>query len=233
LGLKSRQQESEEKTHKPIFCTLMQRPGQLHTGSSKKMSGQSFSLFSQRPIHEQMPFLTTPIDGLLIFEPQVWEDDRGYFFESYNQRLFAEVGIDQAFVQDNEARSTRGVLRGLHYQRGEYAQAKLVRVTQGAVYDVAVDLRKGSATYGQGFGLELSAENKLQLFIPRGFAHGYLVLTDTAVFNYKCDNLYHREAEGGIRYDDPALAIEWPAIEGGYLLSPKDEQWPAFGDHRR
>ncbi|MCB0635932.1 MAG: dTDP-4-dehydrorhamnose 3,5-epimerase [Lewinella sp.] len=180
-----------------------------------------------------MPFLTTPIADLLIFEPQVWEDDRGYFFESYNQRVFADAGITGPFVQDNEARSTRGVLRGLHYQVGEHAQAKLVRVTQGSVYDVAVDLRPGSSTHGQWFGLELSEANKCQLYVPRGFAHGYLVLSDTAVFSYKCDNFYQRDAEGGLRYDDPALGIDWPSVEGGYQLSPKDEQWPAFGKHRQ
>lgn len=179
-----------------------------------------------------MPFLPTPLPDVVIFDPRVWEDDRGYFFESYNRRLFAENGIEEVFVQDNEARSTRGVLRGMHYQVGEYAQAKLVRVTQGAVFDVVVDLRPDSSTLGHWYGLELSADNKRQLFVPRGFAHGYLVLSETAVFSYKCDNFYQREAEGGLRYDDPAVGIQWPDVVGGYRLSPKDEQWPDWGAHR-
>ncbi len=179
-----------------------------------------------------MPFLDTGIADLLVFEPQVWKDDRGYFFESYNQQVFAKGGITANFVQDNQARSTYGVLRGLHYQVGTSAQAKLVRVIEGEVFDVAVDLRPDSATYGQWFGIHLSAENKRQLFVPRGFAHGYLVLSEEAEFAYKCDNFYDREAEGGIRFDDPELGIKWPSITGTYALSPKDELWPAFGVHR-
>ncbi|PSR11983.1 MAG: dTDP-4-dehydrorhamnose 3,5-epimerase [Bacteroidetes bacterium] len=179
-----------------------------------------------------MPFLETPLPGCYIFEPVVWEDDRGYFFESYNQQTFAAQGLDFVFVQDNEAKSVRGVLRGLHYQVGAAAQTKLVRVTEGEVYDVAVDLRQESETYGKWFGTVLSAQNRRQLLVPRGFAHGYLVLSETAVFNYKCDNLYNKDAEGGICYNDPALGVEWPALSVPYQLSPKDELWPPFGQHR-
>ena len=156
-----------------------------------------------------MPFHQTPIEGLLIFEPRVFHDERGYFFESYNQRTWAEAGIQAEFVQDNQARSTRGVLRGLHFQTAEAAQAKLVRVTEGEVLDVVVDLRPGSATHGQWFSVRLSAENKLQLFVPRGFAHGYVVLSETAEFFYKCDNFYSKAHEGGLRFDDPTLKIDW------------------------
>jgi len=180
-----------------------------------------------------MPFLKTPIEGLLIFEPQVWEDERGYFFESYNQQRFAENGVHHVFVQDNEAKSTLGVLRGLHYQSGDAAQAKLVRVTEGEVFDVAVDLRPDSVTYGQWHGVFLSAQNKRQYLVPRGFAHGYLVMSPTAVFCYKCDNIYNKNAEGGLCFDDPKIGIDWPEIEGGYLLSEKDRVWPEFGDHKK
>lgn len=179
-----------------------------------------------------MPFFDTPIEGLRIFEPNVWEDERGYFFESYNQELFAANGINNVFVQDNEAKSSYGVLRGLHYQIGDAAQAKLVRVTEGEVFDVAVDLRPDSPTYGQWYGVFLSAENKRQFLVPRGFAHGYLVTSPTAVFCYKCDNVYNKSAEGGLRFDDKAVAIEWPAVKGDYILSEKDVLWPAFGAHR-
>ena len=173
-----------------------------------------------------MPFIGTPIADLMIFEPQVWGDERGYFFESYNEKTFIEAGLHYNFVQDNEAKSSRGVLRGLHFQRGDAAQAKLVRVTEGEVYDVAVDLREGSATYGQWYGLYLSAENRRQLLIPRGFAHGYLVTSEVAVFQYKCDNLYDKSSEGGLRYNDPKLGVEWPAMDIPYQLSAKDEVWP-------
>lgn len=178
-----------------------------------------------------MPFLTTEIPDLVLFEPQVWKDERGYFFESYNRRTFADAGITADFVQDNEARSSYGVLRGLHYQTGKAAQAKLVRVTQGEVYDVAVDLRPDSPTYGRWMGIRLSAANRRQLFVPRGFAHGYLVLSETAVFTYKCDNYYDPTAEGGLRYDDPQLAIDWPLPDAALILSNKDRQLPNFGEH--
>jgi dTDP-4-dehydrorhamnose 3,5-epimerase len=179
-----------------------------------------------------MPFYDTPIPDLKIFEPRVWEDERGYFFESFNERTFQEAGIDTRFVQDNQALSQFGVLRGLHYQIPPYAQAKLVRVLEGEVLDIAVDIRPGSPTYGRSFGVILSAENKKQLFVPRGFAHGYAVLSSRALFFYKCDNYYSKEHEGGIRFDDPALEIDWELSAGQIVLSDKDRQQPAFGQHR-
>ncbi len=176
-----------------------------------------------------MPFWETPFEGLVVFMPQVWEDHRGYFFESYNRSTFSEAGIDTDFVQDNQARSSYGVLRGLHFQRPPFEQAKLVRVTEGAVYDIAVDMRKGAPTYGQWYGVELSAENKRQLFIPRGFAHGYVVLTPSAEFCYKCDNFYSKAHEDGIRFDDPTLQIDWQINPGDVILSSKDLELPWFG----
>lgn len=178
-----------------------------------------------------MPFSETPIPGLLVFEPSIWKDERGYFFEAFNARLFETAGIQATFVQDNQAQSTYGVLRGLHYQRGAAAQAKLVRVLEGEVFDVAVDLRENSATFGQWYGVVLSAENKKQLFVPRGFAHGYAVLSPRAEFFYKCDNYYHKAAEGGIRYDDPSLGIDWQLPAADVLLSEKDSALPALGAH--
>ena len=179
-----------------------------------------------------MPFTETPIPGLIVFEPSVFQDARGYFFESYNQRMWAEAGVDAHFVQDNQARSTAGVLRGLHYQVGDAAQAKLVRVVEGEVLDVVVDIRPDSPTYGQWYSTRLSAENKRQLFVPRGFAHGYLVLSETAEFFYKCDNFYNKAAEGGIRYNDPALRIDWEFDLEQVLVSDKDLVLPEFGEHR-
>ena len=179
-----------------------------------------------------MPFIDTPIQGLKVFEPRVFGDDRGYFFESYNKESFAAAGITTEFVQDNESRSVYGVLRGLHYQCGEHGQAKLVRVVEGEVLDVAVDIREGSPTYGQWYSIRLSAENKRQLFIPRGFAHGFVVLSQTAIFCYKCDNLYNKASEGGLRYDDPTLAIDWEIETNKVLLSEKDGVNPLFGEHR-
>ncbi len=179
-----------------------------------------------------MPFTETPIPGLSVFEPAVLQDARGYFFESYNQRIWADAGVDTVFVQDNQARSSSGVLRGLHYQVGDAAQAKLVRVVEGEVLDVAVDIRPGSPTYGQWYTVRLSAENKKQLFVPRGFAHGYLVLSETAEFFYKCDNFYNKAAEGGIRYDDPTLSIDWEFDLQQVLVSEKDLALPGFGAHR-
>ena len=179
-----------------------------------------------------MPFLTTPIPDLLIFEPQVWHDERGYFFESYNRKTWADAGLEVDFVQDNQARSTQGVLRGLHYQTGEMAQAKLVRAVEGEVFDVAVDLRPDSATYGKWYGILLSAENKRQLFVPRGFAHGYVVLSETAEFAYKCDNYYSKAHEGGLRYDDPQLNIDWNFDLTQVLVSDKDRILPFFGAHK-
>lgn len=179
-----------------------------------------------------MPVLETPIAGLLVFEPNVYSDERGYFFESYNQQVWAAAGVNNVFVQDNQAWSTQGVLRGLHYQTDDMAQAKLVRVTEGEVLDVAVDLRQGSETYGQWYSIRLSAENKRQLLVPRGFAHGYLVLSPTAVFCYKCDNFYAKDKEGGLRYDDPTLAIDWQYDLTKVLVSEKDLALPGFGEHK-
>ena len=179
-----------------------------------------------------MPFYDTPIPDLKVFEPRVWEDQRGYFYESYNQRTFAEAGIQSDFVQDNQAYSSRGVLRGLHYQISLMAQAKLVRVTSGEVLDVAVDLRPDSDHYGQWFSIRLSSTNHKQLFVPRGFAHGYAVLSETAVFNYKCDNFYSKDHEGGVRWDDPSLNINWELGDILPIVSAKDQQLPLLGQHR-
>ena len=169
-----------------------------------------------------MPFSSTPIDGLLLFEPRVFGDERGYFMETYNERTFAEGGIEATFVQDNQAASNYGVLRGMHLQTGEFAQSKLVRVISGEVFDVTVDLRRDSPTYRQWYGVYLSGENHLQLFVPRGFIHGYLVTSEHAVFAYKCDNFYAPQAEQGYRYDDPAFGIEWPEVDGEYTIAERD-----------
>ncbi len=177
-------------------------------------------------------FSTTAIEGLLIFEPRVFADDRGYFYESFNKNIFSDVGVKDDFVQDNQSKSTYGVLRGLHYQTGEYAQSKLVRVLEGKVLDIAVDIRPDSPTYGQHYSIELSAENKLQFYIPRGFAHGFLVLSDTATFFYKCDNFYNKASEGGIAYNDPKLNIDWKIPQKDLILSEKDMVNPKFGEHR-
>ena len=169
----------------------------------------------------------TNLKGCFVIEPKIFGDTRGYFFESFNKEKFKELtGIEIEFVQDNEAFSNRGVLRGLHFQKGEYAQAKLVRVVKGKVLDVVVDVRPNSETYGESFSCVLSEENKKQLFVPRGFAHGYSVLEDNTVFVYKCDNYYHPNAEGGILYNDPRLKIDWMLNDNEVLLSPKDEILP-------
>ncbi len=183
--------------------------------------------------HFSMPFIETPIEGLLIFEPRVFGDERGYFYESYNYDTFRSAGINAVFVQDNQSRSTRNVLRGLHYQVGAFAQAKLVRVLEGEVMDVVVDIREGSPTYGQSYSLLLTAQNKKQLYIPRGFAHGFTVLSDVAEFFYKCDNFYSKESEGSIAFDDPALNIDWGIDLSAAILSEKDKVHPKMGDHRR
>lgn len=178
-----------------------------------------------------MNIIKTDIEGVLIVEPRVFGDARGYFFESYNARDFREqTGIDVTFIQDNESCSTYGVVRGLHFQKPPYAQAKLVRVVEGTVLDVAVDIRKGSATYGQHVAVELSADNKRQLFLPKGMAHGFAVLSERAVFQYKCDEYYHPEAEGAIAWDDPTLAIDWQIELDKVLLSDKDRRHPSFND---
>ena len=173
----------------------------------------------------------TPIQpgGCFIIEPTIINDGRGYFMESFNQSKFeAGTGLNVQFVQDNQSYSTKGVLRGLHYQTGNYAQAKLVRVLEGEVLDVAVDLRMESETYGTYIAVVLSAENSKQLFIPRGFAHGFLVLSDTAIFSYKCDNFYNKESEGGILYNDPAIGINWGMAQEELIISDKDVVLPTL-----
>lgn len=179
-----------------------------------------------------MPFISTKIKDVVIFEPRIFTDDRGYFFETYNEKLFNDNGITAKFVQDNQSKSSYGVIRGLHFQKGEHAQAKLVRVLQGSVLDVAVDLRAGSETYGKYVAVELSDVNNLQLFIPRGFAHGFSVLSRTAVFAYKCDNLYCKESEGGIDCSDPDLGIDWQIPAEDRVLSEKDRLHPLFKDFK-
>lgn len=169
-----------------------------------------------------MNFIKTKIEGVYIIEPKIFEDARGYFFESYNEEEFTKNGIPNHFVQDNQSKSSYGVIRGLHCQLGEYSQAKLVRVLKGKVLDVAVDIRKKSPTFGQYVAVELSAENQHQLFIPRGFLHGFSVLSEEAIFAYKCDNLYCKEAEFGIRYDDPEIGIDWKVPTDKVITSEKD-----------
>lgn len=173
-----------------------------------------------------MQIETTGIEGLLVIQPAVYGDDRGYFMETYNARNLAHADLTYTWVQDNEAQSSRGVLRGLHLQKGDHAQAKLVRVITGAVLDVAVDLRPESKTYGRAFTIELTGANKLQLLVPRGFAHGYLSLEDDTIFTYKVDNYYCREAEAGLRYDDPSLGIEWGIEEDQLLVIGRDQDLP-------
>ncbi len=177
-----------------------------------------------------MNVIKTELEGVLIIEPKVFGDDRGYFFESYNKQKYSECGIDVDFVQDNESMSSYGVLRGLHYQKAPYAQSKLVRVIEGKVLDVAVDVRKGSATFGKHVAVELSAENKRQLFIPQGFAHGFVVLSEKAVFSYKCDNYYAPNHEGGIIYNDAELNIDWQVPADKMILSEKDIKLPSLKD---
>jgi dTDP-4-dehydrorhamnose 3,5-epimerase len=175
-----------------------------------------------------MPFIPTAFPDLLIFEPNVFGDARGYFFESYNAHTFKKEAVTINFVQDNQARSGYGVVRGLHFQKNPYSQTKLIRALQGTILDVVVDLRIGSPTYGKVFTIELSAENKKQLLVPQGFAHGYSVLSETAEVFYKCDNFYNKAAEGGVAYNDPSLAIDWKLPASKMLLSEKDTQYPEF-----
>jgi len=175
-----------------------------------------------------MLFTTTFLPGVIVFEPKIFPDERGFFFESYNQRLFNDNNILNVFVQDNQSFSSYGVIRGLHYQREPYAQSKLVRVVLGKILDVVVDLRAGSPTFGRSFGIELSADNKKQLFIPRGFAHGFSVLSETAELAYKCDQFYNKQSESGIRYNDPLLNIDWKIPPEKALISTKDAQLPEF-----
>ena len=178
-----------------------------------------------------MKITKTPIDGLLILEPNVLGDERGYFFESYRHSTFGEeTGSSINFVQDNQARSVKNVLRGLHYQNDPVPQAKLLRVLEGSIWDVAVDIRKNSKTFGQWYGVELSAANKLQFLIPHGFAHGYAVLTDTAEVFYKCDNYYNKSCEAGVYYADPAIAIDWKIDLDKAIISDKDQKQPLLKD---
>ena len=187
-----------------------------------------------------MRLIDEPLPGVKVLSPEVYEDSRGFFMESYNRRRFAAFGIDCDFAQDNHSRSSRGVLRGLHYQLG-HAQAKLVRTTRGRVFDVVVDIRRGSPSFGRWFGIELSEENRLQLFAPEGFAHGFLVLSEVAEFQYKCSDFYSMKDERGLPWDDPTIGIEWPLDGAEPILSGRDCEWsslaktseddlPAFGD---
>ena len=176
-----------------------------------------------------MRILKTDIEGVLIIEPRLFEDERGYFFEAFSERKFAELtGIKTRFVQDNESRSAVGVVRGLHFQLPPHAQSKLVRVVRGAILDVAVDIRRGSPTFGRYVAVELSEHNHRQLFIPRGFAHGFSVLEGDAIVEYKCDNYYAPESEGAIRWDDPTLAIDWHIADNEAIVSAKDKLNPLF-----
>ena len=194
----------------------------------------------------QIKVTKCPIEGLFIIEPAVHGDDRGYFMETYSKRDMEEAGLNMEFVQDNQSMSVKGVLRGLHFQK-QYAQGKLVRAIKGRVFDVAVDLREGSATYGKWYGVELTEENKKQFYISQGFAHGFLVLSDTAEFCYKCTDFYHPGDEGGLAWNDPAIGIEWPEVTGNYNgtasaegyalsdgtplnLSEKDQKWSCLAD---
>ena len=175
-----------------------------------------------------MPFIATGLPGLMVFEPKVFEDSRGYFFESYNSQVCKDAGISIQFVQDNQAKSSYGVVRGLHYQLLPYAQTKFIRVLQGTILDAVVDIRKSSPTYAKVFTIELSAENKKQLFIPKGFAHGYSVLSPMAEVLYKCDEFYHKESEGGINLNDPHWQIDWGISPEKQVLSEKDKLYPGI-----
>lgn len=177
-----------------------------------------------------MPFIKTEFPGLLVFEPKIFEDNRGYFFESYNRNTFSEEGVTINFVQDNQARSSFGVIRGLHFQMEPHAQTKLLRVLSGEIIDAVVDIRKNSPTYGKAYTILLSAKNKKQLLIPKGFAHGYSVISETAEVFYKCDEFYHKESEGGILWNDPSLKIDWRLPAQKALVSQKDVQLPLLKD---
>ncbi len=177
-----------------------------------------------------MNVINTPLEGLLILEPKVFEDDRGYFYESYNKALFHSHGLDMEFIQDNQSMSQKGVLRGLHFQNPPFAQGKLVRVIRGAVLDVVVDIRKSSDTYGKSFGYELTEKNKTMLWIPPGFAHGFLTLEDKTIFSYKCTQVYNKQSEDAILWNDKDLAIEWKVTNP--VLSDKDKSARAFRDFK-
>ena len=179
-----------------------------------------------------MKIQETPLKDCYIIEPTIFEDDRGYFYEKFNEQKFQDLtGMNGHFVQDNVSKSSYGVLRGLHLQKADHAQAKLVSCLEGSVWDVAVDLRKESPTFGKWFGVELSAENKLQFYVPRGFGHGFSVLSQTAIFAYKCDNFYNKEAEGGVLWNDQDLNIDWKLPAADVLLSAKDKIQPTFSAH--
>lgn len=178
-----------------------------------------------------MKIIEAPLKDCYIIEPTIFEDDRGYFYEKFNEKKFeSETGLNGHFVQDNISKSFYGVVRGLHLQKGEYAQAKLVSCLEGKVWDVAVDLRKDSPTFGKWYGVELTGENKIQFYIPRGFAHGFAVLSETAVFVYKCDNFYNKESEGGILYNDADLNIDWKVSEEDIIISDKDKVQSTFAE---
>lgn len=179
-----------------------------------------------------MPFIKTDFPGLQVFAPAIFEDKRGYFFESYNQKLFSDEGIEINFVQDNQASSSFGVIRGLHYQLEPYAQTKLIRVLSGNILDAVVDIRKNSPAYGKAFTIELSAQNKKQLLIPKGFAHGYSVISETAEVFYKCDVFYHKESEGGIAWNEPSLHINWQVPPQSVRVSEKDSNYPFLENSR-
>jgi len=182
-------------------------------------------------VSDKMQIIKTKIKDLYIIEPDVFSDSRGYFFESYTKKKLDDLLPENyTFVQDNESKSSYGVLRGLHYQLAPYSQTKLVRVIQGSVYDVAVDIRKGSPTFGQWVGVELTGENKKQFLIPKGFAHGFVVLSETAVFAYKCDEYYDPKAERGIIFDDPALDIDWKIDPADMIIADKDRKWPVLAE---
>lgn len=180
-----------------------------------------------------MAFIKTEFPGLLIFEPRLFEDSRGYFYESYNAGIFLAAGISVNFVQDNQAKSSYGVVRGLHYQLAPFAQTKLIRVLEGKIVDAVVDLRDGSPTYGKQFTIELSAENRQQLLVPKGFAHGYSVVSETAEVFYKCDDFYNKEAEGGLSLNDPTLNINWQIPADKMIISEKDLLYPPFSESNR
>jgi dTDP-4-dehydrorhamnose 3,5-epimerase len=184
----------------------------------------------QKKAVHNMNIIQTELEGVIIIEPRIFNDERGYFFESFSQKEFEEKVSKTIFVQDNESKSKYGVLRGLHYQKAPHAQAKLVRVIKGRVLDVAVDIRKGSPTFGKHAIVELSEENKRQMFIPQGFAHGYAVLSEEVIFQYKCDNYYAPASEGGILWNDPALAIDWQLPESDIILSEKDKKHPTLAN---
>ena len=177
-----------------------------------------------------MELRKTDIEGVIVITPTVFEDNRGYFFESYNNRDYEKAGISEHFVQDNQSKSMYGVIRGLHMQDSPYQQSKLIRVLEGKIYDVAVDLRKDSSTFGRWFGIELSAENKMQLMIPKGCCHGFSILSDSATVLYKCDEFYHPELERGIRFDDPTFNIDWQIPTDKIIISEKDRLLPFFKD---